>query len=211
MNGTPAAFSPPGVIGTTARWLLPQLLTQVERMHPGVRDTVHEGNTTALHLALLRPLVAEVEAAFHGLRPVTRVGSMAGAMVREMGRGPRAQTSGQPSNWPWQMTPHSGQAHARSPALIGWPQPSTMPVSMSSAEAKPDSIMRIADSRYGISSALTTKPARSCEWMVVLPSVSSSKMLKKSSSSIVSDRSSTVIVDPSTSVSAASPRCSSTF
>src|SRR5215207_713277 len=32
---------------------------------------------------------------------------------------------------------------------------------MSSAEANPDSIMRIADSRYGISSAFTTNPARS--------------------------------------------------
>jgi LysR family hydrogen peroxide-inducible transcriptional activator len=37
-----------GSIGTTARWLLPVLLTQVERTHPGVRVTVHEGNTTAL-------------------------------------------------------------------------------------------------------------------------------------------------------------------
>jgi LysR family hydrogen peroxide-inducible transcriptional activator len=37
-----------GSIGTTARWLLPQLLTQVERLHPGVHITVHEGNTTAL-------------------------------------------------------------------------------------------------------------------------------------------------------------------
>ena len=37
-----------GSIGTTARWLLPQLLTQAERVHPGVRVTVHEGNTTAL-------------------------------------------------------------------------------------------------------------------------------------------------------------------
>ena len=33
---------------------------------------------------------------------------------------------------------------------IGCAQPSTMPLSMSSAEAKPDSIIRIADSRYGI-------------------------------------------------------------
>ena len=33
--------------------------------------------------------------------------------------------------------------------------------------------MRIADSRYGISSALTTNPARSCESMHFLPSVSS--------------------------------------
>jgi len=37
-----------GSIGTTARWLLPQLLTQVERAHPGVHVTIHEGNTTAL-------------------------------------------------------------------------------------------------------------------------------------------------------------------
>lgn len=37
-----------GSIGTTARWLLPQLLGQMERVHPGVHVTVHEGNTTAL-------------------------------------------------------------------------------------------------------------------------------------------------------------------
>lgn len=37
-----------GVIGTTARWLLPQLLTQLEKQHPGVHVTVHEGNTTNL-------------------------------------------------------------------------------------------------------------------------------------------------------------------
>ncbi len=37
-----------GVIGTTARWLLPQLLGQVSRQHPGVHLTVHEGNTTSL-------------------------------------------------------------------------------------------------------------------------------------------------------------------
>ena len=37
-----------GVIGTTARWLLPQLLTQLARQHPGVHVTVHEGNTTNL-------------------------------------------------------------------------------------------------------------------------------------------------------------------
>ncbi len=45
---------------------------------------------------------------------------------------------------------------------IGWAQPRTMPLSMSSADAKPDSSIRIADSRYGTSSALTMKPARSC-------------------------------------------------
>lgn len=37
-----------GIIGTTARWLLPQLLTQTVRLHPGVHVTVHEGNTTNL-------------------------------------------------------------------------------------------------------------------------------------------------------------------
>ncbi len=37
-----------GVIGTTARWLLPQLLGQSERTHPGVHITIHEGNTTTL-------------------------------------------------------------------------------------------------------------------------------------------------------------------
>lgn len=37
-----------GAIGTTARWLLPQLLGQVEKIHPGVKVIVHEGNTTAL-------------------------------------------------------------------------------------------------------------------------------------------------------------------
>ncbi len=37
-----------GSIGTTARWLLPQLLSQMERLHPKVHVTVHEGNTTAL-------------------------------------------------------------------------------------------------------------------------------------------------------------------
>ena len=37
-----------GVLGTTARWLLPTLLTHLERQHPGVHVTVHEGNTTGL-------------------------------------------------------------------------------------------------------------------------------------------------------------------
>ena len=55
---------------------------------------------------------------------------------------------------------------------IGWAQPCTMPVSMSSAVAKPDSSIRIADSRYGISSAFTMNPARSCERITCLPSVS---------------------------------------
>jgi DNA-binding transcriptional LysR family regulator len=37
-----------GVIGTTARWLLPQLLGQVQRAHPGIHVTIHEGNTSGL-------------------------------------------------------------------------------------------------------------------------------------------------------------------
>ena len=37
-----------GVLGTTARWLLPSLLTHLTRQHPGVHVTVHEGNTTNL-------------------------------------------------------------------------------------------------------------------------------------------------------------------
>ena len=37
-----------GVIGTTARWLLPQLLTQLGTQHPGVHVIVHEGNTSGL-------------------------------------------------------------------------------------------------------------------------------------------------------------------
>jgi len=36
------------VLGTTARWLLPTLLTHLQRQHPGVHVTVHEGNTTNL-------------------------------------------------------------------------------------------------------------------------------------------------------------------
>lgn len=42
-----------GVIGTTARWLLPHLLTQLAAEHPGVHLTVHEGNTTNLMPRLL--------------------------------------------------------------------------------------------------------------------------------------------------------------
>ncbi len=42
-----------GLIGTTARWLLPQLLTQLAKQHPGVHVTVHEGNTTNLLPRLL--------------------------------------------------------------------------------------------------------------------------------------------------------------
>lgn len=51
---------------------------------------------------------------------------------------------------------------------------------MSSGEAKPDSAIRIADSRYGTSSALTTNPARSGERTTSLPSVSVRKVSTRS-------------------------------
>ena len=53
---------------------------------------------------------------------------------------------------------------------IGWAQPISMPLSMSSRLAMPDSNIRIAESRYGISSALTTKPERSWARIACLPS-----------------------------------------
>jgi DNA-binding transcriptional LysR family regulator len=37
-----------GVIGTTARWLMPQLLGAVERQHPRVHPIVSEGSTTTI-------------------------------------------------------------------------------------------------------------------------------------------------------------------
>jgi len=37
-----------GVIGTTARWLMPQVLGALQRTHPGVRAIVHEGSTSTL-------------------------------------------------------------------------------------------------------------------------------------------------------------------
>lgn len=37
-----------GVIGTTARWLMPQFLTAVEHAHPRVHAIVHEGSTSTL-------------------------------------------------------------------------------------------------------------------------------------------------------------------
>lgn len=49
-----------GAIGTTARWMLPQLLAQLGATHPGVRVTVHEGNTTNL---IPRVLAQQLDAA----------------------------------------------------------------------------------------------------------------------------------------------------
>ncbi len=37
-----------GVIGTTARWVMPQLLGAIERRHPRVHPIVHEGSTSTL-------------------------------------------------------------------------------------------------------------------------------------------------------------------
>jgi molybdate transport repressor ModE-like protein len=49
-----------GVLGTTARWLLPALLTHLQRQHPGVHVTVHEGNTTNL---IPRLIAQQIDAA----------------------------------------------------------------------------------------------------------------------------------------------------
>jgi DNA-binding transcriptional LysR family regulator len=49
-----------GVLGTTARWLLPTMLGQLHRQHPGVHVTVHEGNTTTL---IPRLLAQQIDAA----------------------------------------------------------------------------------------------------------------------------------------------------
>ena len=49
-----------GIIGTTARWLLPKLLTQVGRQHPGVHVAVHEGGTTT---QIPRLLAQQIDAA----------------------------------------------------------------------------------------------------------------------------------------------------
>jgi LysR family hydrogen peroxide-inducible transcriptional activator len=49
-----------GVLGTTARWLLPQLLHQLSRQHPGVHVTAHEGNTTNL---IPRLIAQQIDAA----------------------------------------------------------------------------------------------------------------------------------------------------
>ena len=37
-----------GIIGTTARWLLPRMLQRLRLEHPGVHPVIHEGNTTTL-------------------------------------------------------------------------------------------------------------------------------------------------------------------
>jgi DNA-binding transcriptional LysR family regulator len=42
-----------GILGTTARWLLPRLLTALDERHPNVRAIVSEGSTSALIPSLL--------------------------------------------------------------------------------------------------------------------------------------------------------------
>ena len=75
---------------------------------------------------------------------------------------------------------------------MGWAQPWTIPMSMSSGEAKPDSIIRIAERRYGIRRALTMKPARSWERITFLPSVSAAKASTRAAvSSLVSSEGTT--------------------
>lgn len=49
-----------GLIGTTARWVLPPLLTRLAQVHPALHLTAHEGNTTNL---LPRLLAGHLDAA----------------------------------------------------------------------------------------------------------------------------------------------------
>ena len=49
-----------GTIGTTARWLMPPLLSSISRHHPEVRTTIVEGATSSL---LLRLANGEIDAA----------------------------------------------------------------------------------------------------------------------------------------------------
>ncbi len=75
-----------GVIGTTARWLLPQLLGEVTRAHPGVHVTIHEGNTSSL---LPRLQASQIDAAILHL-PIDEPELQVDAAVR---RGPPAAGS----------------------------------------------------------------------------------------------------------------------
>jgi molybdate transport repressor ModE-like protein len=49
-----------GAIGTTARWLMPSLLSSLARHHPGVRTTIVEGATSSL---IPRLVTGEIDAA----------------------------------------------------------------------------------------------------------------------------------------------------
>ena len=63
---------------------------------------------------------------------------------------------------------------------MGCAQPRTMARSMSSAVAWPDSAIRMAESRYGTSRALTTAPARSAECTTCLPRTCSANVSARS-------------------------------
>jgi molybdate transport repressor ModE-like protein len=49
-----------GCIGTTGRWLMPRLLTAIQKAHPQVRTIIHEGSTSSL---LPRLIAGELDAA----------------------------------------------------------------------------------------------------------------------------------------------------
>jgi molybdate transport repressor ModE-like protein len=49
-----------GCIGTTGRWLMPRLLTAIQKAHPQVRPIIHEGSTSSL---LPRLIAGELDAA----------------------------------------------------------------------------------------------------------------------------------------------------
>lgn len=53
LGDSPTGDSTIGVIGTTARWLMPPVLLSLARHHPGVRTTVVEGATSSLLPRLL--------------------------------------------------------------------------------------------------------------------------------------------------------------
>jgi molybdate transport repressor ModE-like protein len=53
VDAEPSGDARIGVIGTTARWLMPQLMTEITRTLPLVRPIVHEGSTSTLIPAVL--------------------------------------------------------------------------------------------------------------------------------------------------------------
>ena len=74
---------------------------------------------------------------------------------------------------------------------IGCPQPSFIPLSMSSREAKPSSYIRTAAIRYGTRSMLTMKPERSLVSMGRLPRRSTKLLARTTVSSLVSSATTT--------------------
>ena len=81
-----------GMLGTTARWLLPQLLSSLADEHPHVRVIVSEGSTSVLIPGLL---TGRFNAAVVHL-PVDDPELVAGAAVR---RGPRSSSRTPPTRW----------------------------------------------------------------------------------------------------------------